>query len=145
MKDHYLQLFTYENWAMQKIISILQECQEKEAIEMFQHILLARELWFNRVADQNNPYIFEGKSLRESVESYTRNQAEWIKFLETVEDFERIIAYKNLKGDPFSDKLKNILTHVVNHSTYHRGQITSILKGKVKLESTDFIFFSHEK
>jgi uncharacterized damage-inducible protein DinB len=144
MKEHYLQLFSYENWAMQKIISLLQESQDSEAIQIFQHILLARELWHNRVADKNNPYLFEGKSVRECVEAFQKNQTDWINFIENCDDFERIVSYKNLSGEPFSDKLKNILTHVVNHSTYHRGQITLTLKGKLKLYSTDFIFYCHE-
>ncbi len=145
MKDHYLQLFSYEDWAMQRIISVLQECQDPDAILMFQHILLARELWHNRIANQNNPYLFEGKSLQDCVTAYQRNQSEWIIFLEAAEDFDAIVNYKNLSGEPFSDVLKNILTHVVNHSTYHRGQITNTLKGKIKLPSTDFIFFFREK
>lgn len=145
MKEHYLQLFAYEDWASQKIISILQECQDMEAIQMFQHILLARELWFNRVADQNNPFNFEGKSLRDCVNAYEKNQNEWVKFIDATEDFERIVSYKNLSGDSLSDKLRDILTHVINHSTYHRGQITNTLKGKVKLQSTDFIFYLREK
>lgn len=144
MKEYYLQLFAYEDWAMQRIISILQECQDMEAIQMFQHILLARELWFNRVADQNNPFIFDGKSLRDCVSAYQKNQIEWVSFIETA-DFETVVSYKNLAGESLSDQLKNVLTHVVNHSTYHRGQITNTLKGKVKLQSTDFIFFLREK
>jgi uncharacterized damage-inducible protein DinB len=145
VKEHYLQLFNYEDWAMQKIISILQECQEAEAIQMFQHILLARELWHNRVANQNNPFIFDGKSLRQCVESYQKNQSEWINFLESTEDFDADVNYKTTEGTTKTTKLKNILTHVVNHSTYHRGQITNILKGKTKLASTDFIFFALEQ
>ena len=145
MKENYLQLFAYEDWAMQKIIAILQECQEAEAIQMFQHILLARELWHNRVANKNNPFIFDGKSLRECVESYQKNQSEWINFLESAEDFDSDVNYKTTEGTTKTIKLKNILTHVVNHSTYHRGQITNILKGKTKLVSTDFIFFALEQ
>lgn len=143
MKEHYLQLFTYENWANQKIISLLKESQDEDALKIFQHILLARQVWFNRVANQNHPFIFEGKSLEECIESCQRNQSDWINFLETA-NFESIISYQSLEGKAFSDKLPNILTHVVNHSTYHRGQITNTLKGKIKLLSTDFIFFLRE-
>lgn len=143
MKEHYLQLFTYENWANQRIISLLKESQDEDALKIFQHILLARQVWFNRVTNQNHPFIFEGKSLAECVESHQKNQTDWMDFLETA-DFETIISYQSLEGGAFSDKLPNILTHVVNHSTYHRGQITNALKGKIKLLSTDFIFFLRE-
>jgi uncharacterized damage-inducible protein DinB len=144
MKAHYLQLFRYEDWAMRKIIPLLEESQDEAALKLFQHILLAREVWFNRVTGANNPYLFDGKSLAECVESYQKNQAEWMSFLATA-DFEAMVNYQTMEGAPFSDKIKDILTHVVNHSTYHRGQITNCLKGKIELVSTDFIFFLREK
>jgi uncharacterized damage-inducible protein DinB len=52
-------------------------------------------------------------------------------------------AYKNMKGDPFEDTYEETLFHVVNHSTYHRGQIISMLReaGVTKLVSTDLIHY----
>jgi uncharacterized damage-inducible protein DinB len=43
-------------------------------------------------------------------------------------DLERIIEYRNLKGKTFRYPLRAILQHVVNHSTYHRGQVTTQLR-----------------
>ena len=52
-------------------------------------------------------------------------------------------AYKNLKGDPFEDRIEDTLFHVVNHSTYHRGQIITMLReaGVAKVVSTDLIHY----
>jgi uncharacterized damage-inducible protein DinB len=66
-------------------------------------------------------------------------------FLDSVEDFETIVSYQTTEGTPFSNQLNHVLTHLINHSTYHRGQITNSLKGKIKLVSTDFVFFLREK
>ncbi len=38
------------------------------------------------------------------------------------------IAYKNLKGEPHQTILSDILAHIVNHGSYHRGQIVSLVK-----------------
>ena len=43
-------------------------------------------------------------------------------------DLERMIDYKNMQGKPFRYPLRAILQHVVNHSTYHRGQVTTQLR-----------------
>jgi uncharacterized damage-inducible protein DinB len=53
------------------------------------------------------------------------------------------IRYKNLKGEWFEDEISGILYHVVNHGTYHRGQITTMLRS-LKVEtilSTDIIIY----
>jgi uncharacterized damage-inducible protein DinB len=58
------------------------------------------------------------------------------------QDPNRVIEYKNLKGDAFAKPVWEILLHVVNHGTYHRGQIAAMLRqlGHVP-PSTDFIYF----
>lgn len=145
MNDHYIELFDYENWAMRLIIKTLREANDGEANGIFAHILFAREIWYNRVANRSNPYEFEGKSLDEMVAAFEKNQQEWCGFVASAVDLDAVVEYKTLAGEPFSDRLKNILTHVVNHSTYHRGQITNTLKGRLKLISTDFIFYLREK
>ncbi len=43
-------------------------------------------------------------------------------------DVERVIEYRNLRGNRFSYPLKSMLQHLVNHGTYHRGQVTTMLR-----------------
>jgi uncharacterized damage-inducible protein DinB len=43
-------------------------------------------------------------------------------------DVNRVIPYKNLAGQPFETPIWEIILHVVNHGTYHRGQITSMIR-----------------
>ncbi|HSJ13022.1 MAG TPA: DinB family protein [Longimicrobiales bacterium] len=43
-------------------------------------------------------------------------------------DLDRVISYRNLAGEPFASGLGRMLRHVVNHSTYHRGQVTTMLR-----------------
>jgi uncharacterized damage-inducible protein DinB len=51
--------------------------------------------------------------------------------------------YLNLKGEAFSDIVEDTLYHVVNHGTYHRGQIICMLRdcGVTSLVSTDLILY----
>ena len=48
-----------------------------------------------------------------------------------------------MKGEPFTDSVEDTLFHVVNHSTYHRGQIITMLReaGETKVVSTDLIHY----
>jgi uncharacterized damage-inducible protein DinB len=43
-------------------------------------------------------------------------------------DLSQTISYRTLGGQPFSDPLGNLMKHVVNHSTYHRGQVVTQLR-----------------
>ena len=57
-------------------------------------------------------------------------------------DLSRPISYRTLGGQPFSDPLGSLMKHVVNHSTYHRGQVVTQLRqlGQ-KPPSTDLILY----
>lgn len=50
------------------------------------------------------------------------------------------VTYKNTKGEPWSNTVEDILTHVLLHSAYHRGQIASQMRAdKEQPAYTDFI------
>lgn len=61
----------------------------------------------------------------------------------TAAELDHLFPYKNLKGDPFESTFTDTLFHVVNHGTYHRGQIITMLReaGVEKVVSTDLIHF----
>lgn len=60
-------------------------------------------------------------------------------------DLSRRIDFTYLSGAPGLHELQDLLIHVVNHGTYHRGQLTSIIRqlGNVP-PSTDFVVFRAE-
>ena len=110
------------------------------------HIWDAEVVWLKRL---------QGESIREMPSRYFRGAKEdlttgliqssrnLLSFVEGKKpDFVlKKIEYTNLKGDSFSNTVEEILFHVVNHGTYHRGQIVTILRhlGVGQLPSTDLI------
>jgi uncharacterized damage-inducible protein DinB len=63
------------------------------------------------------------------------------------ESVERTLEYQDLSGNDQSDVLWQMLQHVVNHGTYHRGQITTMLRqlGAAPPKSMDLIAFYRER
>lgn len=60
-------------------------------------------------------------------------------------ELQRIIKYKNTQGVPFEGPLWPMLQHVVNHSSYHRGQVATLLRQLgAKPIATDLIAFHRE-
>ena len=47
---------------------------------------------------------------------------------QTRAEWDRIAAYHNTKGEPFDSPVWQIVLHVVNHASYHRGQVTTMLR-----------------
>ncbi len=64
----------------------------------------------------------------------------------TQEDLQRILNYKTMAGVPQSQPVWQMLQHLANHSTYHRGQVATMLRQLgVKPISTDLIAFYRDR
>ena len=62
------------------------------------------------------------------------------------DDIQRVIEFKTMAGAAFAQPLWQMLQHVANHSTYHRGQIATMLRQLgSKATSTDLIAFYRER
>ena len=62
------------------------------------------------------------------------------------DDLHRVIQFKTMAGMANAQPLWQLLQHVANHSTYHRGQITTLLRQLgAKATSTDLIVFYRER
>jgi len=148
MKAHFIRLFDYDKWANQLILnSIIKINSPQKPVQLMAHLLAAQQIWITRC--KGLPAIggalwpdWPAKTFAGLIE---RNHNDWIGFLDTCEadDFDRLVSYKNLKGDPFENKLSDILAHVINHGTHHRAQAGQhlIVAGLDKLPVTDYIFY----
>jgi len=112
------------------------------------HLLLVQMVWYSRMEGKASPPIWAKKSLNECKEVYAVNNKILSAFIaqQTNDSLERVVNYKNSKGEKYSNTVTEILTHLFNHSTYHRGQIVERLKGKLpQMPETDYIMFAREK
>jgi uncharacterized damage-inducible protein DinB len=55
--------------------------------------------------------------------------------------FHKMCSYKNTKGESYVTTIADIYQHIMNHSTYHRGQLITMLRtaGFNDVGSTDYI------
>lgn len=148
IKHHFIHLFRYNSWATNETIGSIQgfESPSDRIISLVSHIVAAQQIWFNRIVEDKTPlspwYVY---TIDECLDKSEEITSRWLNYLEhtSEEGLEKVIHYKNTKGDVFENSVKDILTHVINHSTYHRAQIALLVKeagGKPAV--TDYIVYA---
>lgn len=152
MKKHFKDLFKYNDWANQKLFILLEQegVNDSRILKLFGHILTAQIIWYNRIKDipSSTFPLWDTHSLDELKEMMDRNSACWVKYMDEhrFDTFEEMIFYKNTKDKKFESTIREIITHVINHSTHHRAQIAARLREMdIAPPALDYIFYCREK
>ncbi len=145
MKTFFEELFTYTHHCNQQLAAVLNEQPEKidmKSMVLFSHMLNAHQIWNNRILGQpTGCTVWENRpnNTFTAIDLHNYNQTLILlgKFGLTDE-----IAYTTGNGKAFVNTVGNILFHVINHSTYHRGQIALLFRQNgVEPLATDYIFY----
>lgn len=132
MREHYLQLLRYLDWANTRMLAAVQAAPSIEDLRTLNHIAGAQSIWLHRVdpAFTTEFGIHDEHPLDRCGAELQRSAEGWIRYLEAQEDatLSQRITYANLRGDLWCDCQRDIVAHMVNHSTHHRGQIASRLR-----------------
>jgi uncharacterized damage-inducible protein DinB len=150
-------LLAYGAWANARIFDAASELSEEQWTRevggsypslagTLRHIVGAEWVWLQRLLGASHGMPEWTKTaglqeLRETLAEVEHGRDTFVSGL-TREALVKSLAYRNLAGQPYTRLIGDILIHVVNHSTYHRGQATSQLRALgVKPPFTDYIYF----
>ena len=147
MKNYFTELFEYHGWANKKVISGLYvtEITDSEIVKLLSHILLAEKTWLQRLKSEKyyNKFWLQ-LTLDECRNLADKNIMEINEYLSALsdKDFNNKVKYTNSKGIEYSNSIKEILTHLSHHSSYHRGQFAREMRKRGKEPVyTDYIAF----
>jgi uncharacterized damage-inducible protein DinB len=153
----------YNQWANDVLLKVVKTLdatkQQKEIISSFPsvyspllHILSAETIRWQRM--HNEPQTARtlkdaGLSCEAILDGILRQDkwgAEWVTTLQT-EQLQSMTDYKTSKQEYFEQPLWEILMHLFNHSTYHRGQLVTMLRqlGITQLPGTDVLLWYRNK
>jgi uncharacterized damage-inducible protein DinB len=145
LADYLRREFAYDAWANQEVLAAIRKTGSEDArsLQLMTHILAAERVWYERLKQvpQSVPVWPEPDLSRCEAESVTLNGL-WHEYLDlvTAGDVSQTISYKNTKGELWTSEISDVLTHVVMHSAYHRGQIASHMREIGQTPAyTDFI------
>ena len=145
MKPFFRELFEYNYCFNQKLIEIFEDSPNKtseKSVKLINHILNAHQIWSNRIDSKQTPFeVFELHNIQDLKNIDKTNYELTLKILDKF-DLNATVNYSNSKGQEFSNSIRDILFHIINHSTYHRGQIATEFKNHgLEPLVTDYIFF----
>jgi uncharacterized damage-inducible protein DinB len=139
-KDLLEYTFTFNDKVIDSLI-LLKDTPEK-SVKLINHTVNAQEIWNARI---ENISIASGVwDIRNMEELKAANKVNYKKSLDIVDikNFNDKIKYTNTKGQTFENTIGEMLFHLINHSTYHRGQIASDCKlNGIEPLVTDYIFY----
>ena len=163
MKELLKQYAAYNIWATQKILDVIlalpEEKQMAEVPSSFNslhktvlHMLDAENIWWQRMKMEERITIpsenFKG-TLQELSGILLQQSRQWEEWVANASDLslEHVFQYYNNKKEHFKMPVYQMIHHVFNHGTYHRGQLINMLRqlGIEKLPQTDFSFWTRGK
>ena len=158
---YFEELYAYNDWANDRVFRAAQSLSPEllsrdlgnsfaSLLDTFVHLVGAEWIWLERWHGRWPPTLPKTSEFRDL--EGTRERAiqvrsareKWLSSLHE-EDLRKDLRYLNLRGEFYSYPLWQQLAHVANHSTYHRGQVTTLLRQLGALAvSTDFLLYYDE-
>ena len=145
----FLRMFAYDDWANRECIAVMRAANSPpaDALGRMAHILSAQKLWLERILKrpQSMP-VWPGSTLADCAALADEMSLAWQNYLGRLASqlapgsLDGKVEYRNSKGQLWTSRVEDILTHVLFHSAYHRGQIALQMRASgLEPAYTDFI------
>lgn len=162
MQGAFVRLARYNRWANARLFAACGELDEVAYYAVraaffgsihrtLNHILLADRAWQSRIDQDRAPNLpLDTELYQDRDELRLAREAEDLRLLERVSALDaaglaRRVGYRNSSGKLFENEVGDILQHVFNHQTHHRGQVHGMLSAtNVAPPPLDLIFFMRE-
>jgi uncharacterized damage-inducible protein DinB len=145
LADYLRREVAYDVWANHEVLTAIRAAggEGTRSLQLMSHLLAAERVWYERLKQQKQSVTVwpAGDLAWCETEASTLSRL-WRDYLDdaTAGDLAQTISYKNSKGESWTSVIIDVLTHVVMHSAYHRGQIASHMREIGQTPAyTDFI------
>ena len=159
---HLAQLLAYHGWAYERLLDSLKPVDDTayhapcglffgSLHGTLNHLAVVDRIWLARVQQEPAPFDrldTQAVADRHRLPSYLAEGVQAWQALLGLHDDDSLtqpLVYRNMRGEPQQRSLAEIVTHLVNHGTHHRGQASAALSAMgLEVPAMDFIYFKPE-
>ena len=150
----------YTGWASRKALEAVQALPPEEQTKprgvshesiarTLLHIYMADRIWYKRVVEPEleMPDWNMNFPLAKLARDWSELQQRWEAWAESLQDSgaDRIVTYTMRDGSPGRTPASQLVLHVVNHGTLHRGQVVGMLRQLgIAPPNTDLFYYLRE-
>ena len=144
MKTHFVMMASYNAWANARLFrmagALSDELYRKDVGAYFKslhgtlnHLLVADRIWMRRLTGSGDHPNKLNATVCDDLSSLHASRVEEdgriIAFVQSLAEpaFDEVLEYRMLNGAPQRQPRREILAHLFNHQTHHRGQVTTLL------------------
>ncbi len=142
IKEYIQQIYNYTYWANKRYFAVAENLTEEQLHKMqghswgnvhamFVHMMSSEWVWYQRWHGTSPKGHLDNKdfpTLASVKERWGKVEAEMRAYIESQseESLQANITYNNFRGEVFSVPLYQMLMHVANHETHHRGELAAM-------------------
>jgi uncharacterized damage-inducible protein DinB len=162
MKQLLQQYAAYNTWANKRIVEtanqLPQEQINKEIVSSFpsvyrtiMHMMEVENIWWERLnlVEKTTPSGWFAGDFNELSKKLLQLSQQWHDWIRDANDtnITHVFAYYSFRKEYFKQPVYEMLLHLFNHQTFHRGQLITMFRqlGIDKIPPTDFIVYSRKK
>ncbi|MDQ3063003.1 MAG: hypothetical protein M3R14_09115 [Acidobacteriota bacterium] len=125
--EHLRELFAYNDWANRRIVAALKSSPGEKVRKILAHLLITEKEYYARLygKDSTDFDFWQNLSLDDCRSLAQENAERFEKLLKRFDDegLGQIASYKTSEGVAYQNTFRELLTHVLFHSSIHRGNI----------------------
>jgi uncharacterized damage-inducible protein DinB len=142
--DEVRQLYDYNSWANRRSLGAAEKLTTEQFTrpmgssfssvrDTLAHIYGAEWIWLERFEGRSPsglPNVNQFPDVQSLRETWLEHEQRLLAFAAqiTQADLDRTLEYKTLRFGIYTNPLWQSMLHLINHGTYHRGQVTTLLR-----------------
>lgn len=135
-------------WADERLLAAVPASISPAMLSTLNHIYRAEAVWLRRVLGEPDAQLAQIEeagsieALQELWPAINRGWLDWAASRTGEDGWMESVPHRDSRGNSHRLPAWQIVMHVVNHGSYHRGQVTAMMReAGVKPPSTDLVIY----